>query len=119
MKKILEGTVSASNADIERVKRSDHPDEKPLLFEGAVFSSVYERYNGYTVKSVSINPSGTSADVEVDFEYTRYPPKITWTDHVQLINSGQGWKIDNISFDSVGNTKNLKASLKDFIQSIN
>lgn len=93
MKKILEGAVSASNADIERVKRSDHPDEKPLLFEGAVFSSVYERYTGYTVKSVSINPSGTSADVEVDFEYTRYPPKITWTDHVQLLTPVRAGKL--------------------------
>ena len=116
LKKTLEEAIRASEADIERVKKSDHPDEKPFLFEGAVLSSLYEGYTGYKIKSVTIDPSRTSADVAVELEYTLSPPKIKWTDHVELINSGQGWKIDNIRFDTIGNAKDLKTSLKEFIQ---
>ncbi|MCT2564294.1 DUF3828 domain-containing protein [Chryseobacterium herbae] len=119
LKKTLEDAIHASEADIERVKKSDHPDEKPLLFEGAVFSSLYEGYTGYKIKSVKVDPSRTSANVAIELEYTLSPPKIKWTDHVQLINSGQGWRIDNILFDSIGNTKDLKASLKEFTQNAN
>lgn len=119
LKKTLEDAIHASEADIERVKKSDHPDEKPLLFEGAVFSSLYEGYTGYKIKSVTIDPSGTSANAAVELEYTLSPPKIKWTDNVQLINSGQGWKIDNIRFDSIGNAKDLKTSLKEFTQNAN
>lgn len=116
LKKALEEAVGASKADIEKVKKSDHPDEKPLLFEGAVFSSLYEGFNGYQIKSVTIDPAGTSADAVVDFEYTMMLPKIKWTDIVHLINSDQGWKIDNISFDSIGSAKDLKANLNSFTQ---
>ncbi|MBB6370174.1 DUF3828 domain-containing protein [Chryseobacterium shigense] len=117
LKATLEDAVNASKADIEKVKQSDHPDEKPLLFEGAVFSSLYEGYNSYKIKSVVIDPSGTSADASVAFEYRMSPPKVSWTDKVHLIKSGQEWKVDNIVFDSIGNSKDLKASLKDFVQS--
>lgn len=117
LKKVLEEAVNASKADIEKVKKSDHPDEKPLLFEGAVFSSLYEGYTSYKIKSVTINPSGTSSIAAVDFEYTLSPPTVTWTDKVYLIKSGHEWKIDDIKFDSIGNSKDLKASLKDFVQS--
>ncbi|MGK6340937.1 hypothetical protein ACMGDK_01780 [Chryseobacterium sp. DT-3] len=117
LKKTLENAVNVSKADIEKVKHSDHPDEKPLLFEGAVFSSLYEGYNSYKIKSVSINPSGTSADAAVTFEYTMSSPKVIWTDKVHLVKSGPEWKIDNVSFDRIGNSKGLKASLKDFAQS--
>lgn len=116
LKKALEGAVNASKADMEKVKKSDHPDEKPLLFEVSVFSSLYEGFSGYKIKSVKINPSGTSADAFVELEYTMNPPTIKWTDTVHVINSGQGWKIDNISCDSIGNSKDLKSSLKDFTQ---
>ncbi|MGN7757357.1 hypothetical protein ACTJIV_07745 [Chryseobacterium sp. 22532] len=118
LKRTLEEALNASKADIEKVKHSDHPDEKPLLFEGAVFSSLYEGYNSYKIKSVVINPSGTSADAAVTFEYMMSQPKVIWTDKVHLIKSGQEWKIDNISFDSIANSKDLKASLKNFAQSV-
>ncbi|MFN1216245.1 hypothetical protein ACKW6Q_04580 [Chryseobacterium kwangjuense] len=117
LKKALEHAINASKEDIEKVKNSDHPDEKPLLFEGAVFSSLYEGYSSYTIKSVKIDPSGTSADANVHFEYTSSPPKVIWTDKIHLINNGKGWRIDNIRFDSIGNAKDLKANLREFAES--
>ncbi|KMQ65013.1 hypothetical protein ACM46_12515 [Chryseobacterium angstadtii] len=116
LKKTLEEAIDASEADIEKVKKSAHPDEKPMLIEGDLFSSVFEGYTGYKVKSVTIDPSGTSADATIALENTMSPPKITWTDKVQFIKSDQGWKIDNIQFDSIANEKDLKTSLKDFTQ---
>jgi hypothetical protein len=47
--------INTSKADIEKVKKSDHPDEKPMIFEGALFSSLYEGFTSYKIKSVTIH----------------------------------------------------------------
>lgn len=114
MKKILETAINASKADIEKVKNSDHPDEKPLIFEGAIFSSLYEGYTAYTIKNISVQDK--TAEALVQFEYNMASPKVSWTDRILLIDSDKGWKIDNIVFDSIGSSKDLKTSLTDFIQ---
>ncbi|MEJ5104220.1 hypothetical protein [Chryseobacterium sp. MYb328] len=114
LKKALETAIHASKADIEKVKNSDHPDEKPLIFEGAIFSSLYEGYTGYTIKDITIH--GKKAKAVIQFEYNMASPKIFWTDTIQLIDSDKEWKIDNIIFDSIKNSKDLKTSLTDFIQ---
>ncbi|WP_347218972.1 hypothetical protein [Chryseobacterium sp.] len=113
LKKILETAINASKADIEKVKNSDHPDEKPLIFEGAIFSSLYEGYTGYKIKSINVHDK--TAQALVQFEYNMASPKVVWTDIIKLIDSDKGWKIDNIIFDSIGNSKDLKTSLNDFI----
>ncbi|MDN3692984.1 hypothetical protein QWZ06_12175 [Chryseobacterium tructae] len=115
LKNSLETAINASKADIEKVKNSDHPDEKPLIFEGALFSSLYEGYTHYTIKSITIQDK--TAEVLVQFEYNMVAPKVLWTDSIQLTDSGKGWKIDNIVFDKkASHSKDLKTSLKDFIQ---
>lgn len=117
LEKVLKEAVNATNASVEKVKKSDHPTDKPAILEGSTFTSLYEGYTSYKIKSVTIDPSGTSADAIVDLEHTLSEPKTTWADQVHLINSDQGWRIDNISFDSIGSAKDLKTSLKSFIQS--
>lgn len=112
LKKVLENAVNASKKDIEKIKSSDHPDEKPLIFEGAMFSSLYEGYTTYKIQSVDIH--NNSANVFVQFEYNDASPKITWTDKIHLIDSGNGWRIDNIIFDKIANSKDLKTNLTDF-----
>ncbi|MDM1554820.1 MULTISPECIES: DUF3828 domain-containing protein [Chryseobacterium] len=114
LKKTVETAIKTSKADIEKVKNSDYPDEKPLIFEGAIFSSLYEGYNGYSIKSIHLHDK--TAEALVQFEYNMVSPKVLWTDKVQLINSDKGWTIDNIVFDSIGSSKDLKTSLTDFIQ---
>lgn len=115
LKGAVENAMNASKADIEKVKNSDHPDEKPLLFEGAIFSSLYEGYTSYKIQSVNIH--GNKADAHVRFEYNMASPKVLWTDTVHLIHSDREWKVDNITFDSIGNSKDLKTSLIEFAQS--
>ncbi|RQO40718.1 hypothetical protein DBR39_07210 [Chryseobacterium sp. KBW03] len=115
LKETLENAIHASKADIEKVKNSNHPDEKPLIFEGAMFSSLYEGFTAYKIKSVNIQDK--TADAQVEFEYNMSSPKVTWIDTVHLINTEKGWKIDNVIFDTIGNSKGLKARLTEFVQS--
>ncbi|WP_050020871.1 MULTISPECIES: hypothetical protein [Chryseobacterium] len=115
LKKIVENAINASKADIEKVKNSTHPDEKPLIFEGAIFSSLYEGYTGYKIRSIDMHNKTASAFVQ--FEYNQTTPKLLWTDKVHLINTDKGWRIDNIIFDTIGNSKDLKATLTDFAKS--
>lgn len=116
LKKVLETAINASKTDIEKVKNSDHPDEKPLIFEGAIFSSLYEGYNGYSIKSINLHDK--TAEVLVQFEYNMVSPKVLWTDKIHFVNiANTGWRIDNITFDKkFSNSEDLKTSLTDFVQ---
>lgn len=114
LKKLLEEAINASKADIEKVKKSDHPDEKPLIFEGALFSSLYEGFTSYTIKSVKVQDS--TAEALVAFEYNMAEPKVTWMDTVHLTNTEKGWSVDNVTFDKIGNSKDLKSRLTEFVQ---
>lgn len=116
LKEALEVAINTSKADIEKVKKSDHPDEKPLIFEGAIFSSLYEGFTNYKIKSVTIH--GKKAEVPVELEYNMAAPTVKWIDTIHLTDTEKGWKIDNIIFDKTGNSKDLKARLKEFTQSV-
>lgn len=115
LKRDLEDAINASKADIERVKKSDHPDEKPLIFEGALFSSLYEGFTSYKITSVKIKDN--TAEALVAFEYSLASPKVVWTDTVCLVLTEKGWKVDNVTFDKIGNSKDLKTRLTAFVQS--
>ncbi|MCQ9639111.1 hypothetical protein MP478_06870 [Chryseobacterium sp. WG14] len=84
LKKALQNAINASKADIEKVKSSDHPDEKPLIFEGAMFSSLYEGYTAYKIQSMDIH--NASAQVLVRFEYNITYPTVSWTDTIHWWN---------------------------------
>jgi hypothetical protein len=115
LQKTLETAINVSKADIEKVKNSDHPDEKPLIFEGTIFSSLYEGYTGYKIQSISVN--GKTAEASALFEYNMAAPKVIWTDTIYLINTQKGWKIDNITFDEkIAGSKDLKTNLTNFIR---
>ena len=115
LKSILEGAINASKTDIERVKNSDHPDEKPLIFEGAIFSSLYEGYTNYKIEYITVK--GKTAETLVQFEYDMANPKVIWKDKIELINMDKEWKIDNIIFDSIKSSRDLKTEMKSFVQS--
>lgn len=127
LKKTIETAINVSKADIEKVKNSDYPDEKPLIFEGAIFSSLYEGYTHYTIQS--INLESNTAEAIIAFEHAgevadpkkEIPmavPKIVWNDRIHFVNiTGKGWRIDNIIFDKkIAGSKDLTTSLTEFIQ---
>lgn len=122
LKTILEKSIKASKANIERIKNSPNPTDKPLLLEGSVFSSLYEGFTTYKIKSIQImestNPIGTAAKVTIEFEYSGSSPHIIWTDKVHLVDSfDAGWRIDNIIFEPAlsGGVEDLKKRLNYFL----
>ncbi|KPH14460.1 hypothetical protein [Chryseobacterium sp. ERMR1:04] len=121
LEETFQEAIDSSKADIEKVKNSDHPTDKPLLMEGSVFTSLYEGYTSYTIKSIDVKestqPLGAAADVIIDFENSQVSPKITWTDKIHLVNPYHaGWRIDNITFsENLTGENNLKSSLQNFI----
>jgi hypothetical protein len=119
LKKNLDDAVKASNEDIEKVKKSAHPDEKPQVLEGSFFTSLYEGYTSYKINSVKVlENEKTTAEVSVELENSTSPSKLTWTDKIQLVKgSDNKWKIDNIYFDKKMNTAtDLKKSLETFTE---
>lgn len=127
LKKVLETAINASKADIEKVKNSDHPDEKPLIFEGAIFSSLYEGYTHYTLQSIEIKNDTANVIITLEHagetvdpkkEIPMAVPKVVWKDKIHFVNiANTGWRIDNITFDKkFSNSKDLTTSLTDFIQ---
>ncbi|MCS3528837.1 hypothetical protein [Chryseobacterium sp. JUb7] len=113
--------IDVSKADIDKVKKSTHPTDKPSLMEGSIFTSLYEGYTTYKIKTIDVSestkPIGSHADVTVELENSSVTPKITWTDTVHLINAlDSGWKVDNINFSGkTATAKDLKTSLQNFI----
>ncbi|EJL67504.1 hypothetical protein [Chryseobacterium populi] len=117
LEKILQEAVATSKADIEKVKKSDHPTDKPLLLEGSIFTGLYEGFTAYKIRSIDVkeNSKPLSANVTVDLENSNFPDT-RWTDIIQLINvPDKGWRIDNIKFDTINGSGNLKTSLKNFV----
>lgn len=127
LKKVLETAINVSKTDIEKVKNSDHPDEKPLIFEGAIFSSLYEGYTHYTLQSIDIKNDTANVIITLEHvgetvdpkkEIPMAMPKVVWNDKIHFVNiANTGWRIDNITFDKkFSNSKDLTTSLTDFIQ---
>lgn len=118
LEKTFQEAINTSISDIENVKKSDHPTDKPLLMEGSIFTSLYEGYTSYKIESIDVmkstKPSGMAANVTVSLENSNYPNEkdVKWIDTIYLINSvDSGWRIDNIKF----NNGDLKSNLNSFI----
>lgn len=115
LKTLLEKAVKTSEDDMERVKNSEYPDDKPLLLEGSVFTSLYEGFTSYRIRKIMIsNVSKDKAESIVEFQNAASAPKAVWTDHVLLVKDSGGWKIDNIIFGDNPDLKDLRSNLENF-----
>ncbi|MBK1896825.1 hypothetical protein [Chryseobacterium paridis] len=114
LKNILDEAHSVSVADAERIKKSDHPTDKPAMVESFIFTGVPDATKQKVTK---INITGNTAEATVELEIGEYKaddktyPAVVWENSIQLINDN-GWKIDNIIFTE---RSNLKEQLKAFI----
>jgi hypothetical protein len=98
-----------TEADRVRISKSEYPTDKPLLLEGAVFSSLYDGFTSFSIAEVEVVEK--TARVVVDFEYGSTPPE-RWKDTVLLVDE-HGWKVDNVRFDpKYGGAKDLKSKVK-------
>lgn len=114
LQNLLDEANKAADADAEKVRKSDHPTDKPAMVESFIFTGVPD-VTKQKVKKITITGNTAEAIVEIKTNEEKidgktYPATI-WENTIQLIND-KGWKIDNIIF-----TRNstLKNQLKDFI----
>ena len=97
--------------DAERVKKSAYPTDKPLMIEGDIYTSIYEGHDSLQIEKIDIKDK--QANVLVQFFNSGY--HLQWKNIIQLKNE-QGWKLDNIVFDSLASEKNsTRKILSEFI----
>lgn len=87
---------SVTDADAERIAKSDSPGDKPLLREGSRVSSLYEGVTDF--KIAEIKTVGEKIEVTVTLSNKNYPEQKAWNEKIIFINQN-GLKIDNIYFD--------------------
>jgi hypothetical protein len=108
---------SVTNADAERIAKSDHPTDKPLLREGSSVSSLYEGVTDFKINEIKTVNAKT--EVTVTLSNKHYPTQKEWNEKIIFINQN-GLKIENIYFNKdIINYQidpNLKKSLINFIE---
>lgn len=103
---LIQKALEREALEVEKIKNSKFPTDKPLCIEGDVFSSLYEGQDSLKILEIKIN--GTKATALLEFTNTQY--KETWKDEVILLNEN-GWKIDNVFFKGNEPTSNSTKEL--------
>lgn len=110
---ILKQSRAVTEADTQRIATSQYPDDKPLLIEGNIFSSLYEGYTSYNIESVI--EESNHATATIGFVNSDY--KEQWTDSILLARE-ENWKIDNVIYDKdLSQEGSLQELLTSFIAS--
>lgn len=86
----------------------------PPLIEGDLFSSLFEGATGW--KLADCSASGATGRCPVIFTHADAGhPAVTWTDTLLLVNTPQGWRVDDIAYGGgfqFGNTGKLTDTLR-------
>jgi hypothetical protein len=111
---------SVTNADVERIAKSNSPTDKPLLREGSRISSFHEGVTDFKIKEIKTINEKT--EVTVILSNKNYPTQKQWDEKIIFIDQN-GLKIENIYFNKdIINYQidpNLKNALTNFIKLIN
>lgn len=107
----IDSTIAKEIYDAKRLKDMQSTD-KPLMIEGDIFTSIYEGYTSYKIKSTSVN--GDKANVVLSLENKNY--KLNWENEVVLIKENNTWEIDDVIYtDKKGAGAGTKDVLKKFL----
>ena len=117
LNKQLADAASAQSRLTAKVKNA-----VPPVLEGDIFSSLFEGASAWKVGAcqTSAQPNAKTARCSVALSYVPPPaagPKgkpAQWTDTVLLVNTAQGWKVDDVVYDAgfaFGNTGRLSEML--------
>lgn len=107
LSQMVQQALETETLDRERVLRSDHPTDKPLLLEGEIFAGLYEGYTAFKVQETSVN--GNMAWMTVRFSNEHY--NMHWTDTLDLRKS-TSWKLHDVRYASGGT---LQQTLEAFV----
>ncbi|MCB0279874.1 MAG: hypothetical protein KDD94_10245 [Calditrichaeota bacterium] len=109
---LVSTALKRETEEVNKVKTSNYPDEKPLILEGSLFTSLYEGYDKFQIDSVGIDMK--QAIVRIHFfnqELAR-----DWYDSI-ILTKENSWKIDNVQFGQRPGIKDTKELFKRYIQS--
>ena len=108
LNKLLADGASAETRFAAKVKDS------PPLVEGDLFTSMFEGATGWKLSACSA--SGNTARCPVAFTHAEAGhPALTWTDALLLVNTPQGWRVDDVVYGGgfqFGNTGKLSDTLR-------
>jgi len=110
---------SVTNADVERIAKSNQPTDKPVLREGSRISSLYEGVTDFKINEIKTINEKT--EVTVTLSNKHYPTQKQWDEKIIFIDEN-GLKIENIYFNkdliNYQIDPNLKKSLTNFIKQV-
>ncbi|MGZ5920482.1 MAG: DUF3828 domain-containing protein [Rhizomicrobium sp.] len=108
LNKLLADGAAAETRFAAKVKDS------PPLVEGDLFTSMFEGATSWKLSACSA--SGNIASCPVTFTHAEAGhPALTWTDALLLVNTPQGWRVDDVVYGGgfqFGNTGKLTDTLR-------
>ena len=92
----------------------------PPMLEGDIFSSLFEGATAWKVGACQADAKSARCPVALTYTPTpspssKAPKPATWRDTVMLVNTPQGWKVDDVIYDAgfaFGNTGRLSSMLQ-------
>jgi hypothetical protein len=108
----LNQLIGAAAAAQTRFQKANH--NSPPLIEGDLFSSLFEGFTSFAVGPCSGDAKQGQCSVKLTYQDKSAKP-VSWTDQVLLVNTPQGWKVDDIAYKAgfaFGNTGLLSDTLK-------
>jgi len=109
----LNQLIAAAAAAQTRFQKANR--NSPPLIEGDLFSSLFEGFSAYRLGPCSGDAKQGQCSVTLSYQDKSAKPAVTWTDQILLVNTAQGWKVDDIAYKAgfaFGNTGLLSDTLK-------
>ncbi|MHA8067001.1 hypothetical protein V7S76_09990 [Aquirufa sp. ROCK2-A2] len=102
----------STQQDINRIKNSNSPSDKPNQIEGEVLASLPDGFTKYDLKKIILKDNQAISIVEFRNEHTA--PQVIWIDTIVFIKE-HSWKMDNVIYDPKLNfNQDLQHLLKQF-----
>lgn len=88
----------ADAAAAEDAHRKKSNNEEPPLFEGDLFTSLYEGATSYKIGTCVKESDKAYCDVALSYAEAGDAKPTTWTDKAVLVRGPRGWLLDDIAF---------------------
>ncbi len=108
---LITQAIAKEKDEVLKTANGSDPTDKPIILEGDIFTSEYERAEQFVLDSIIVE--GKTARAILEFKNSKL--KLNWFDEVVLIKQ-ERWLIDNVVFkSSTPEYSSTKAVLEAFI----
>lgn len=114
---LVDQLKQAERAEVAHRKATQNLE--PPLFEGDLFSSLYEGATAYSIGACTIEGRRAYCDIDLTFMAEAGAQPTTWTDKLVFLKRIGGWRVDDIGFGGAWDFAqhgSLRASLRDIIR---